>query len=91
MVLLITYDLHNPGRDYEDVIKSIKTARSWAHPQGSVWLIDTDSPPASWVQKIKNAGDANDEYLIVQLEHNCAWQNMSTNVIAWLKSPTRTW
>ncbi|HET7673775.1 MAG TPA: CRISPR-associated protein Cas2 [Candidatus Saccharimonadales bacterium] len=91
MVLQIAYDLHNPGRDYDDVIAAIKTASSWAHPQGSVWLIDTSSSPETWVNKLKAAGDTNDEYLVTRLTGNWASRNMDTDVADWLKSSGRTW
>ncbi len=91
MVLQLTYDLHNPGRDYDDVIKAIKTARSWAHPQGSVWLIDTDAAASDWVDKLKAAGDSNDEYLITCLTGNWAAWNTDADVISWLKSTDRNW
>ena len=91
MVLLITYDLHNPGRDYEDVIKAIKKAASYVHPQGSVWLIDTAFSPSEWVDKLTAAGDPNDEYLVSRLAHDVSWRNMDADVSTWLKSPSRSW
>ncbi|MGB4767681.1 MAG: hypothetical protein WBP22_00320 [Candidatus Saccharimonas sp.] len=91
MVLLVAYDLHNPGRDYDNIIKTLKTASSWAHPQGSVWLVDTSLSPSDWVDKLHKAGDPNDEYFVSQLKHNCAWQKMDNNVVEWIKSPSRTW
>lgn len=91
MVLIVTYDLHNPGRDYTSVIQALKTASSWAHPQGSVWLIDTNLTPSDWVNKLKKAGDPNDEYFVSKLAHNCAWSNMDTEVVSWLRDKNRTW
>lgn len=91
MVLMITYDLHNPGRDYEKIQEAIESAMSWAHPQGSVWLIDSGLSPSTWVEKLKEAGDSNDEYLVTKLAHQWASRNMDADVVAWLKSPDRTW
>lgn len=91
MVLVVTYDLHNPGRDYDDVIKTLKTASSWAHPQGSVWLIDTLLPPSDWVDKLRAAGDPNDEYFVSKLHRSWASWNMGANIVNWLNSPSRTW
>lgn len=91
MILSISYDLHNPGRDYEDVISTIKTASSWAHPQGSLWLIDTASSPEEWVAKLRNAGDQNDEYFISKLAHNWWSQNLDKDIVTWLKSSSRNW
>lgn len=91
MILSISYDLHNPGRDYEDVIATIKTAPSYTHPQGSLWLIDTTLEPSNWVDKLKAAGDPNDEYLVSRLAHNLSWKNMDSSTVSWIKSPTRSW
>lgn len=91
MVLLITYDLHNPSRDYENVIETIKSARSWAHPQGSVWLIDSRIEPGDWIEKLKNAGDSDDEYFVSELKRNWSSINMGTKVVEWLKNTSRDW
>lgn len=91
MILSIAYDLHNPGRDYEDVISTIKSASSWTHPQGSVWLIDTTLSPSDWRDKLKAAGDPNDEYFVVKLTQNWASLNMDQPSVSWLKSSDRSW
>jgi hypothetical protein len=88
----VTYDLHNPGRYYEPVIARIKTlADSWAHPQGSLWFVDTLLTPEQWVQQLKACGDANDEFFVVQLQYNWWSVNTDADVVAWLKSPQRRW
>jgi len=91
MVLVVTYDLHAPGRDYEAISTLLKSARSWAHPQGSVWLLDTDREPAWWRDKLLEAGDSNDEYFVCVLRQNWASRNLDSSVAEWLKSPSRTW
>ena len=91
MILSISYDLHNPGRDYEDIISTIKSAPSWTHPQGSVWLIDTMLDPSDWRDKLRSAGHPNDEYFIVKLTQNWASFNMDASSVTWLKSPSRSW
>lgn len=91
MILSISYDLHNPGRDYDDVINAIKSAPSYTHPQGSLWLIDTTLTPSDWVNKLKLAGDPNDEYFVARLAHNVAWNNTDADTIAWLRSSSRSW
>ena len=92
MILIISYDLHNPGRDYEAVVKSIQSASGgWAHPQGSVWLVDTLGAPGKWRDRLVSLGDANDEYFVVQMERWWASQNMDKDCVAWLKDPRRRW
>lgn len=91
MILSITYDLHNPGRDYEDVIATIKSASSYTHPQDSMWLIDTALSPSDWRDKLKSAGDPNDEYFVVKLAQNWASFNMDASSVNWLKASNRSW
>lgn len=92
MVLVITYDLHNPGRDYDDVIAVIKKrSNSWAHPQGSVWFVDTQLSPSEWRDALTAAGDPNDEYFVCRLRQSWAARNMDDDAVAWLKSTSRTW
>jgi hypothetical protein len=91
VILLATYDLHNPGRDYDAIVNVLKSADSWAHPQGSVWLLDTLKEPSTWRDALRAAGDKNDEYFVTRLAHSWASTNMDTNVVTWLKDPGRRW
>lgn len=92
MIHVITYDLHNPGRDYEAVAAYIKAqATSWAHPQGSVWLVDSAAGPAAWRDGLASVTDENDEFFVSRLAHNWASTNMDADVAAWLKNPARSW
>ncbi|MEY2474040.1 MAG: hypothetical protein QOK28_3369 [Actinomycetota bacterium] len=88
---MVSYDLHNPHRDYEKVRAVLESADSWAHPQGSVWLVDTLLDTATWRDNLKRAGDANDEFLVIRLGHSWASSNMDDKVAAWLKDPSRRW
>jgi hypothetical protein len=91
MVLIVSYDLHAPGRDYEGIAELLKSARSWAHPQGSVWFLDTSRDAAWWRDELKKCGDSNDEYFVARLHQNWAGFNTDGDVVAWLKSSARTW
>ena len=90
MILLITYDLHKPDRDYTDVIKAIKqSSASWAHPEESVWLIETDEEPNVWRDRLRRtASDAT--YFVIQLRNSWASHDLDKDVAAWLKND-RDW
>ncbi len=94
MVYTVSYDLHNPGRDYDDVIAAIKSVGigKYTHPQGSVWLIDSASSAGYWRDKLSSAGDPNDEYLVTRI-YPRTWSswNIDSDSATWLNSPTRTW
>ena len=43
-VLLVTYDLNKPGKDYNDLLKTIKSY-AWARLSESSYAIKTDQSP----------------------------------------------
>jgi hypothetical protein len=92
VVHIVTYDLHNAGRDYAKIENVLKQEDYWAHPQGSVWFIDTLLPPSDLVDRLRAVGDANDEYFVAQMRQSWSSFNMNTDVVTWLKkSPQRRW
>ena len=91
MILIVTYDLHDPGRDYDKIQAELKKADSWAHPQGSVWFLDTKLTPAEWRDKLEAVGDANDECFVAEMKKHWASRNTDKDVTDWLKSPARNW
>ena len=94
MVLNVSYDLHQPGRDYTRVHQYIvgrAGASNVAHPQGSLWLVDTVDSTTSWRDGLNDVTDTNDEILVVRMSHDWASRYMDNAVASWLKSPTRRW
>jgi len=93
VILIVAYDLHNPGRSYGPIAKLLKTATGgWAHPQGSVWLIDTTSTPTWWRDNLDDVADANDEFFVMRVYKNwAASASFDDDVVDWLKSSSRNW
>lgn len=93
MVLLVAYDLHAPGRSYNPVARLLQQANSWVHPQGSVWLIDTEQNPEVWRDALKRTGDLNDEFFVVRLNPTPAWAsyNFDRTAVTWLNDSRRRW
>jgi hypothetical protein len=92
MVLIVAYDLHQPGRDYDRIAAALQQADWWAHPQGSVWFLDTMLSPTDWVNRLRAVGDPNDEYFVSRLQRQqwASW-NMGQAMVNWLNDPTRRW
>lgn len=68
MVLLITYDLNKPGKDYSDLYSAIKAISSdYLHQLTSVWLIDTYLSPEQVSDRLKAHIDSNDELFVVRI------------------------
>ena len=91
MVLLVAYDLHAPGRSYDAVARLLLTSNSSVHPQGSVWLIDSQYSTGYWRDALKNVGDSNDEFFVVRLNHDWASFNFDSSAASWLNDTQRTW
>lgn len=86
--LIISYDLHQPDRDYEKLIGAIKELSSnnrWAEIQKSVWFIKSDLSPSQAVDKLKLALDGNDSLFITD-GGSAAWIGLSDKVANYLKT-----
>ena len=91
MVLNVSYDLHQPGRDYEKIAAVLKKASSWARPLQSVWFLDTNTEVSVWRDRLAAAGDPSDEFFVARMRQTWASHNMGNEMNAWLKNPARTW
>lgn len=66
-VLLVTYDLDEPGKDYKDVIKTIKSHDGWARLSESCYAIATSKSPQQVFNQLKPYLDDNDNLYVVTL------------------------
>jgi hypothetical protein len=83
-------DLHEPDRDYSDVISCIKGLGPWCHLEESVWLVDTVTTPAEVRDALKVVGtDAT--YFVQRVTRNWASFGESQDKIEWLRADSRTW
>lgn len=82
---LISYDLIGPNRDYEAVIKKIKSYSKWARPLESVWIIKTDNSAVTIRDNIASVMDSNDKIIVTLLSGEAAWRNLPEDVSKWLK------
>jgi hypothetical protein len=88
-VLLISYDLRQPGRDYEPLHKWLRT---FTHCQGleSVWLLDTGWTTVQVRDELRKLTDDNDRVFVCQLAPR-AWASSNYTCGEWLSAPARTW
>ncbi|WP_324007415.1 hypothetical protein [Aeromonas dhakensis] len=66
-VLLVTYDLNKPGKDYNDLLKIIKSY-AWARLSESSYAIKTDQSPQQVFDKLKPFLDQNDNLYVINLK-----------------------
>ncbi|WP_039913269.1 hypothetical protein [Cellvibrio mixtus] len=84
--LFISYDLNNPGQNYEKVIERIKSLGNWAKLQKSHWYLDTNYSQKHVAEKIWEVMDSNDNLLVVNSTTNDAyWFNLSPEVVKFLQ------
>ncbi len=85
-VLIVSYDLVNPGQNYERLIKLIKEFGSWARLGGSAYLILTASTPVEIRDKVKVALDSNDKLFVGSAPAPSAWTGLPDDVSNWLQA-----
>lgn len=67
MILMISYDLKAPGRNYEPLYEVLKTAPVWWHYLESTWILKTSEDVSVWTEKIRAVIDTNDNFIIINI------------------------
>lgn len=83
----ITYDLTNPGRDYETLTGAIKNYGYWWHQTGSVWVIYANNTSTAIIRDyLKQFIDRNDKLFVAKLTGEWAAVGFTQEEYDWLKS-----
>ena len=83
--LLVTYDLHKQGQNYECLIKKLKAYPGWCHLQQSVWLITTNNTCVQVRDNLNSCLDSNDKLFVAKLQGEAAWSGYSDQISKWIK------
>ncbi len=83
-VLIVSYDLREPGQNYERLIELVKSYTTWARLGGSAYLIYTDATPKQVRDRLKEALDAGDKLYVGVSPAPAAWAGMPDNVSNWI-------
>ncbi len=81
---LITYDLKQPGRNYQDLYNAIKSYGTWGKINNSTWLIKTSDSAVQIRDYLLSYLDYNDSLFVVKVEREAAWRNVKANN-EWIK------
>lgn len=73
---LITYDLCNPGKNYDALYKYINSYAIWARITESCYFISTEKSCADIRNEINAIIDSNDRVFIAELTGNVAGHNI---------------
>lgn len=87
-IILVTYDLKKPGRNYKPVHDYLKTY-SYCKYLESVWLLDTHKSPDKIRNELKTKIDSNDTVFVVKLRQD--WASYNYGCADWLNSSIRNW
>jgi len=84
-VYIITYDLSNPGRNYEALLKLIKSYPAWARLGGSSYLVLTEQSTVQIRDYLTPALDTNDSLFVGLMSNVAAWRGLGDEVSNWIK------
>jgi hypothetical protein len=82
-VFVISYDLRNPGRNYDPLWSRLKDWKAQAALE-SVWFIDTASSASTIRDDLKLYIDANDRVFVARLVGETAWTSLRPGAAEWL-------
>ena len=85
-VLIVTYDLMDPGQNYQTLLRKIKAYSSWARLGGSSYLIYTSSTPVDVRDNLAQALDKNDKLFVGVAPRPSAWHGLSEEVSNWIST-----
>ena len=72
MMYCLSYDLHNPQRDYDRVIDAIGTLGDAREVDESVWILDSPYAPADVRDAVSTAADGQATVFVIELIKNWA-------------------
>lgn len=79
--LFISYDLYQPGQNYESVIEAIKSLGNWAKVQKSFWYVKSRYSSSDAAEIVWKSMDRNDSLIVVDAtNNNASWRNISNEV-----------
>lgn len=81
---IITYDLSDPGQDYNALIETIKGYGTRAKIQQSVWLIVTSDSATEIRDYLKQYLDENDKLFVAKVSAPAAWFGCEQSITDWL-------
>jgi hypothetical protein len=85
--ILVSYDLHAPGKDYSKLKEHLNSYGSWAKPLESLWLVRTTFTAEQVRDAAKKHVDQNDKIFAVDITGKAsAWNNLPDDVSNWIKA-----
>jgi hypothetical protein len=84
--LFVSYDLHQPGQNYDTVIAEIKKLGGWAKVHYSLWYVKSELSASDASARVWAVMDRNDRLIVIDTTNNTAsWYNLSDEVGQFIK------
>jgi len=85
-IYLITYDIHAPGKNYNELYETLETIGKNFKLHESVRLIAKDDTNEGAIHgTLTNVMDSNDSVLVVEFPYGSSWNNVP-GLKEWLKT-----
>ena len=86
MILLITYDLKQPNRDYESLYEAIKKCgSSWWHYLESTWIVHTTISVDECAKRLRQTMASDDSLLVVDITAQSRQGWLPSKAWDWIK------
>ena len=86
MIILVSYDLKVPGRDYSRLYDVLRTADNWWHFLESTWVLSTRDTVQVWSNRIQGVIDPNDRFIVVDITDKPRNGWLPKNAWEWLNA-----
>lgn len=84
--LFVSYDLKDPGQNYDRVITAIKGLGSWAKVQYSLWYVSSNFSASQAAEVVRRAQDSNDTLIVIDATSNeASWYGITEEVTQFIK------
>lgn len=86
MLVLITYDIKNPDKDYSSLYEAIKNCgTAWWHHIESVWIVKTDMSPRDCFNRIRECFTEEDCCFVVDITQQPREGWLPANAWKWIR------
>lgn len=84
MIYIVSYDLSEPGQNYDSLIEKIKESDAWAKLGGSAYLVESVKDAKELRDEYKVLLDSNDKLYVGKVDAPAAWTGMPQDVTKWI-------
>lgn len=73
---IVSYDLCQPGRDYNELYSALKSFHNWGRLTESTWAVVSNSTTVDIRDYLMRFVDSNDRLIVIKGGQSAAWNKM---------------